>query len=68
VHADVLRRVAAGLAGAGIPVSGVVRSPLLGADGNVEFLVHCVKGGEPVAAAALDAAAGLTATVAEPPS
>jgi 23S rRNA (cytidine1920-2'-O)/16S rRNA (cytidine1409-2'-O)-methyltransferase len=66
VHADVLRRVAAGLAGAGIPVAGVLRSPLLGADGNVEFLVHCVKEGQPIAGAVLDAAAGLTAATSEP--
>jgi 23S rRNA (cytidine1920-2'-O)/16S rRNA (cytidine1409-2'-O)-methyltransferase len=68
VHADVLRRVASGLAGAGLPVVGVVRSPLLGADGNVEFLVHCAKSGEPVADAELDAVAGLTAASPEPPS
>ena len=58
VHADVLHRVARGLAELGLPVVGVMRSPLLGADGNVEFLVHCRKGAVPVPDAALDAAVG----------
>jgi len=58
VHADVLHRVARGLAELGLPVVGVMRSPLLGADGNVEFLVHCRKGAIPVPDAALDAAVG----------
>ena len=35
-----------------------MRSPLLGADGNVEFLAHCRKGAVPVPDAALDAAVG----------
>ena len=40
VHAAVLREVVAGLGDAGLWVSAVVPSPLRGADGNVEFLVH----------------------------
>ncbi len=57
VHAEVLARVGAGLAGAGLPVVAVMRSPLQGADGNVEFLVHCRKGAAPVETSALTAAA-----------
>jgi 23S rRNA (cytidine1920-2'-O)/16S rRNA (cytidine1409-2'-O)-methyltransferase len=40
VHAAVLREVRDGLAGTGLFVHGAVVSPLRGADGNVEFLVH----------------------------
>ena len=57
VHAEVLRRVATGLAAAGIAVVGAIRSPLLGADGNVEFLVHCRKGAAPIPFDELDALA-----------
>jgi 23S rRNA (cytidine1920-2'-O)/16S rRNA (cytidine1409-2'-O)-methyltransferase len=56
VHTDVLTRVATGLAAGGLPVVDVLRSPIRGADGNVEFLVHCQKGAVPVAVAALVAA------------
>jgi 23S rRNA (cytidine1920-2'-O)/16S rRNA (cytidine1409-2'-O)-methyltransferase len=68
IHAEVLRRVAGGLADAGLPVVGVVRSPLLGADGNVEFLVHCRKGATPVEPAVLDGAAGVEPAGAEFPA
>ena len=40
VHAEVLHEVVAGLETAGLGVRAVVPSPLRGADGNVEFLVH----------------------------
>ena len=50
-------RVATGLAAGGLPVVDVLRSPIRGADGNVEFLVHCQKGAVPVATAALVAVA-----------
>ena len=59
VHAEVLQRVALGLAEAGLPVVGVVASPLRGADGNVEFLVHSRKGGVPLDPAAFDDVAGV---------
>jgi hypothetical protein len=45
VHLDVLRSTAASLLEAGLPTLDVMASPLRGADGNVEFLVHCVKRG-----------------------
>jgi len=41
VHAAVLVEVTGQLAAAGLPVVGAVPSPLLGADGNREFLLHC---------------------------
>jgi len=41
VHTSVLRDVSAGLAAAGLPAGAVVPSPLRGADGNVEFFLHC---------------------------
>ncbi len=44
VHADVLRTVVDGLAQHGIGTLGVIRSPLRGADGNAEFLLHARKG------------------------
>ena len=44
VHADVLRAVAAGLAGHDLPVVAAMDSPIRGADGNREFLVHCARG------------------------
>lgn len=40
VHARVLAEVAAGAASAGFGVIGLIRSPLMGSDGNVEFLAH----------------------------
>jgi 23S rRNA (cytidine1920-2'-O)/16S rRNA (cytidine1409-2'-O)-methyltransferase len=65
VHAEVLRRVAEGLAAVGIPVVAVIRSPLLGSDGNVEFLVHCRKGATPLPTTALDAVAAVPPAEAE---
>jgi len=54
VHAAVLREVVAGLAEAGLGVRAVTPSPLRGADGNVEFLVHAWRGPATVATDALD--------------
>lgn len=55
VHRAVLGEVVAGLAGHGLIVRAVMRSPLTGADGNVEFLALVGKAGPPVTDAALDA-------------
>ena len=44
VHAAVLREVVAGLDDAGLGVCAVMPSPLRGADGNVEFVVHARRG------------------------
>jgi 23S rRNA (cytidine1920-2'-O)/16S rRNA (cytidine1409-2'-O)-methyltransferase len=41
VHRAVLHEVRDGLRDAGLHVVDVMESPLRGADGNVEFLVHC---------------------------
>jgi 23S rRNA (cytidine1920-2'-O)/16S rRNA (cytidine1409-2'-O)-methyltransferase len=60
VHAAVLREVVAGLDDAGLGVTAVVPSPLRGADGNVEFLVHARRGPSTVATEALDAAVRAT--------
>jgi 23S rRNA (cytidine1920-2'-O)/16S rRNA (cytidine1409-2'-O)-methyltransferase len=60
LHALVLREVVAGLAGAGLGVVAVTPSPLRGADGNVEFLVHARRGPATVTEAALDDAVRLT--------
>jgi 23S rRNA (cytidine1920-2'-O)/16S rRNA (cytidine1409-2'-O)-methyltransferase len=59
VHAAVLREVVAGLDSAALGVDAVVPSPLRGADGNVEFLVHARRGRASVAPAALDEAVRL---------
>jgi 23S rRNA (cytidine1920-2'-O)/16S rRNA (cytidine1409-2'-O)-methyltransferase len=40
VHAAVLRQFTRDAAGAGFGVTGLMRSPLAGADGNIEFLAH----------------------------
>ncbi len=45
VWAESLRRVLATFAGGGAPTRGLMVSPLLGAEGNVEFLAHVVPGG-----------------------
>jgi 23S rRNA (cytidine1920-2'-O)/16S rRNA (cytidine1409-2'-O)-methyltransferase len=45
VQADVLRSVSAGLGDAGLPVVDAVESPIRGADGNREFLLHVRRGG-----------------------
>jgi 23S rRNA (cytidine1920-2'-O)/16S rRNA (cytidine1409-2'-O)-methyltransferase len=55
VHRAVLREVRDGLATAGLFVTDVVRSPLRGADGNVEFLVRCDRRGPAIDPARLDA-------------
>ncbi len=58
VHRAVLDEVIDGLAvAAGLVVRDVIRSPLHGADGNVEFLADVAKSGDRVNAARLDAAA-----------
>lgn len=62
VHAAVLVEVADGLAGAGLPVVGAVASPVLGAEGNREFLVHCRKGAVALPKADLEALALAPAT------
>jgi 23S rRNA (cytidine1920-2'-O)/16S rRNA (cytidine1409-2'-O)-methyltransferase len=42
-HARVLQQVGADAGAAGFGVSGLIRSPILGGDGNVEFLAHLVE-------------------------
>ncbi len=54
VHRAVLGEVVLGLATAGLIVRAIMRSPLTGADGNVEFLARAAKVGTVVDAAALD--------------
>ena len=54
VHRAVLREVRDGLAAAGLFVTDIVCSPLRGADGNVEFLVHCDRSGPALADDRLD--------------
>jgi 23S rRNA (cytidine1920-2'-O)/16S rRNA (cytidine1409-2'-O)-methyltransferase len=57
VHRQVLRRVRDDLARAGLQADAVMPSPLRGADGNVEFFLHCRKeAAATVSDAALDAA------------
>jgi 23S rRNA (cytidine1920-2'-O)/16S rRNA (cytidine1409-2'-O)-methyltransferase len=63
VRRTVLGEVVEGLAGAGIVVSDVMRSPLTGADGNVEYLARCARTGASVTPAALDAVAPVDAAV-----
>lgn len=53
VHAAVCCEVVADLAGAGLGVVGFVASPLLGADGNREFLAHARAGAAPLDADAV---------------
>jgi 23S rRNA (cytidine1920-2'-O)/16S rRNA (cytidine1409-2'-O)-methyltransferase len=57
VHAAVLHEVVTDLAARDLGVDAVTRSPLTGADGNVEFLAHARRGIATVAADALDAVA-----------
>ena len=57
VHREVLGEVVGGLAPLGIVVNDLRRSPLTGADGNVEFLAYAARTGAPVADAVLDAVA-----------
>ena len=44
VHRAVLQEVTSGLAAAGLTVRATTPSPLRGADGNVEFFLHCRRG------------------------
>jgi 23S rRNA (cytidine1920-2'-O)/16S rRNA (cytidine1409-2'-O)-methyltransferase len=48
VHADVLNEVVGGLHALGLTTVAAISSPLRGADGNREFLVHCRRDGEGV--------------------
>ena len=54
VHRAVLDEVVDGLARAGLGVRAVLASPIRGADGNVEFLVHVTHGVPTVDSSALD--------------
>ncbi len=54
VHRAVLGEVSAGLAAAGLVVRDVIRSPLHGADGNVEFLALAATTGHMVSPITLD--------------
>jgi 23S rRNA (cytidine1920-2'-O)/16S rRNA (cytidine1409-2'-O)-methyltransferase len=55
VHRAVLDDVVGGLAAAGLGVRDAMPSPIRGGAGNVEFLVHAVKGTPAIAPATLDA-------------
>jgi 23S rRNA (cytidine1920-2'-O)/16S rRNA (cytidine1409-2'-O)-methyltransferase len=44
VHRDVLERFAVDAAAAGLVATGLIRSPITGADGNVEFLALLLQG------------------------
>jgi 23S rRNA (cytidine1920-2'-O)/16S rRNA (cytidine1409-2'-O)-methyltransferase len=57
VRRVVLGEVVGGLGESGIVVTDVMRSPLTGADGNVEYLARAARTGTPVTTAALDAVA-----------
>ena len=60
VHRDVLRRVRDDIARAGLCPVAVMPSPLRGADGNVEFFLHCRKDTDAgLADDALDAAVAI---------
>jgi 23S rRNA (cytidine1920-2'-O)/16S rRNA (cytidine1409-2'-O)-methyltransferase len=55
VRAEVLEQVGASLEGLGATIMGAMVSPLRGADGNVEFLLHAsAPGGAPSAGDAVD--------------
>jgi len=62
VHAAVLEEVMAGLASVGLVVLGAIESPLRGADGNREFLVHAQRAGVAIASSALAALAHESST------
>ncbi|MDP9073280.1 MAG: hypothetical protein M3N98_03725, partial [Actinomycetota bacterium] len=53
VWCGVLLAVIGSLAGHGAAMMGVMVSPLTGADGNVEFLVHTIVGADPIGQAEL---------------
>jgi 23S rRNA (cytidine1920-2'-O)/16S rRNA (cytidine1409-2'-O)-methyltransferase len=57
VHREVLASVAAGLSAQGLPVVGAIVSPITGADGNREFLVHVARAARPIDVDTLVAAA-----------
>jgi 23S rRNA (cytidine1920-2'-O)/16S rRNA (cytidine1409-2'-O)-methyltransferase len=59
-----LDEVGAAFAGAGAAMMGLMVSPLLGAKGNVEFLVHLVAGGAGGAPASVDLDAAVDAAAA----
>jgi len=61
-----LERVASSLASHGTAVRGVARSPLTGGDGNVEFLLHAVRGGSGLSTDQLDAVLAGVTGVADP--
>lgn len=44
IHAAVLHEVTDGLAASGLGIDAAIRSPLKGADGNVEFVAHARRG------------------------
>lgn len=46
VHAEVLRRLATDAAAAGLPARDLIRSPVAGVDGNVEFLALLDRSGQ----------------------
>ncbi|MBR2783077.1 MAG: TlyA family RNA methyltransferase [Firmicutes bacterium] len=46
VHRRVIEKVTAAFAQMGLAVTGLDFSPITGADGNIEYLIHGVKGGE----------------------
>jgi len=56
VHREVVARVMPGLAAAGLPVVGLIASPITGADGNRELLAHVHRGSPPADPADLAAA------------
>ncbi len=58
VHAEVLQRLTVGLGELGLPVVDAMASPLLGADGNREFLLQVRRGGSAWEAARVAALAG----------
>ena len=68
VHRAVLHEVRDGLAAAGLFVADVVCSPLRGADGNVEFLVHCDRRGPALGDDRLDAVVPVAVPDGEPTS
>jgi 23S rRNA (cytidine1920-2'-O)/16S rRNA (cytidine1409-2'-O)-methyltransferase len=55
LHQRCLREVAAGAQGIGYAVRGACASPITGAEGNREFFLHLVLGGEPTPPPAIDA-------------
>ncbi len=57
IHRQVLTDVLAAAQAADLPPAGLIRSPLIGPKGNVEFLLWCRRGGPEVAHAALIEAA-----------